>query len=251
MVPSTQHFVISIDEGDSQGVYCAYCGAKIVPTKDEDSGSFIFHCECADALRERSLYEQKATAEQDLEQFLTAKSDTMQINELRTRIVVYEQHIHEMKKMLQVLMNRAAGVVEQEGVSQLKVNLNTLSKPLVPEQEIEEVPDDIEITVYSPPHYDPHMMTDDDEPFPPFPEEEYLQEESCQDAPMVSAESSSIDLNEIEDLCDEPAEGFEELESVDEAIEEVSLTPRLDDWKIPLVEDDDLFSADLPDFDKL
>jgi len=123
---STQYFSVSIEDGDSQGIYCAYCGKKIVPTRDEDSEGFVFQCSCIDAQRERELYEQRAAAESELDEFLSNKSGTMQINELRTRIVVYEQHIHEMKRRLQDLLNAAAGVEEKPGVSELHVNLNSL-----------------------------------------------------------------------------------------------------------------------------
>lgn len=124
---STQYFSVSIEDGDSQGIYCAYCGKKIVPTRDEDSEGFVFQCSCIDAHRERELYEQRAAAETELDEFLSNKSGTMQINELRTRIVVYEQHIHEMKRRLQELLNAAAGVEEKPGVSELHVNLNSLA----------------------------------------------------------------------------------------------------------------------------
>ncbi len=131
----TQHFVVSIDEGSSQGVYCAYCGKKIVPARDTLSGSYIFHCDCEDAALEQNLLLSKSRAEQDLEHFLNEKTDEMQINELRTRIVVYEQHVHALKKRLQELMNKVAGVTPTEGVSTLVVQLPSTK------QSHEEVPE--------------------------------------------------------------------------------------------------------------
>jgi hypothetical protein len=126
MPASTQYFSVSIEDGESQGVYCAYCGKKIVPTRDEATNGFVFQCDCADAKRERDLYEQKAAAESELGAFLENRSEMMQINELRTRIVVYEQYTHEMKKRLQALINKTAGVEEKPGVSELHINLTQL-----------------------------------------------------------------------------------------------------------------------------
>lgn len=123
---STQYFSISIEDGDSQGIYCAYCGKKIIPTRGEDDIGYTFQCTCADATREKELYEQKAAAENELDEFLSKKSEIMQVNELRTRIVVYEEHVHEMKRRLQELLNQAAGVTGKPGVSELHVNLNSL-----------------------------------------------------------------------------------------------------------------------------
>jgi len=131
----TQHFVVSIDEGSSQGVYCAYCGNKITPQREILSGSYIFQCECEDAQTERNLYRMKAETEQSLEHFFEKKTDAMQINELRTRIVVYEQHIHSMKTRLQELMNKAAGVTPEKGVSTLVVKL--------PKEEVQELIDEV------------------------------------------------------------------------------------------------------------
>jgi len=118
----TQHFMVSIDEGNSQGVYCAYCGEKIIPSKD-DLGGYSFQCSCNDALSEQRLYQMKADVEKELGAFLQEKTTSMQINEIRTRIVIYEQHTHGLKIKLQELMNREAGVVPEEGVSTLVVKL--------------------------------------------------------------------------------------------------------------------------------
>lgn len=123
---STQYFSISIEDGESQGIYCAYCGKKIIPTRGEDEIGYTFQCTCSDATRERELYEQKVAAESELDEFLSKKSETMQVNELRTRIVVYEEHIHEMKRRLQELLNHTAEVIEKPGVSELHVDLNSL-----------------------------------------------------------------------------------------------------------------------------
>jgi len=109
---STQYFSVSIEDENLQGIYCAYCGKKIMPTRDKTSTGFIFQCTCEDAKRERDLYEQKTAAESKLKAFLENKSDVMQINELRTRIAVYEQHITEMKKRLRALINETTNVEE-------------------------------------------------------------------------------------------------------------------------------------------
>ena len=179
----TQHFVVSIDEGSSQGVYCAYCGKKIVPARDTLSGSYIFHCDCEDAALEQNLLLSKSRAEQDLEHFLNEKTDEMQINELRTRIVVYEQHVHALKKRLQELMNKVAGVIAptQLGSSTLVTKLP---------QEVEEVE---ELTDEAFPEDLPPLEEDD--------VEEYGLLEACHDLPPANAEMPTIDLAEEENVC--------------------------------------------------
>lgn len=143
MPTSTQYFSVSIEDGESQGIYCAYCGKKIIPTRDEESAGFVFQCDCSDAIRERDLYEQKAAAESELDTFLSAKSETMQINELRTRIVVYEQYLHEMKRRLQTLMNKAAGVTERPGISELHVTLPPQLTAVDLHTPVEEEPEEV------------------------------------------------------------------------------------------------------------
>jgi hypothetical protein len=107
MMTDTQHFVVSIDEGSSQGVYCAYCGEKIIPHKSESGAGFVFQCHCIDADHERSLFDAKSIAEENLEKFLIKKTDIMQINECQTRIRVYEDHTRLLKEKLQELENRS------------------------------------------------------------------------------------------------------------------------------------------------
>ena len=198
----TQHFVVSIDEGNSQGVYCAYCGKKIIPIREEN-GSYYFQCDCPDASREKQLYVEKSKVEQDLEYFLTQKTDAMQINELRTRIVIYEQHVHELKKRLQELMNKVAGVEAPEGASILVVKL-------FHEEEPHELRDEDEVFFESL----PMLEAEEDEigPAPKsfdFPEEEYdipdmnVEEVSCHDVPMVSAEAPAKEDEDYEELCEE------------------------------------------------
>lgn len=199
----TQHFVISIDEGNSQGVYCAYCGKKITPEREEN-GSFYFQCDCTDASREKQLYVEKSKVEQDLEHFLIQKTDTMQINELRTRVVIYEQHVHELKKRLQEVMNKVAGVIPPDGASVLVVKLSQEEEPLELKDEDEVHPEEM-----------PLLEIEEDE-ISPYPqsfnasEEEYAipdldisEISSCHDAPMVSAEAAPAANEDYEEICAE------------------------------------------------
>jgi hypothetical protein len=193
----TQHFVVSIDEGSSQGVYCAYCGKKIIPDKD-GSGSYYFRCDCPDAIREEHLYLMKSKVESDLEHFLVEKTDTMQINELRTRIVVYEQHVHELKKRLQELMNKTAGVAPQEGISTLVVKLSHEETGDIPE-----LIDEVFSKDYPPEEEEP--VTFDGLTDFSVPEEEEVEKglEACYDVSVSSPEAASFDLSEHENLCDD------------------------------------------------
>ncbi len=128
MMTDTQHFVVSIDEGGSQGVYCAYCGEKIIPCKSEEGVGFVFQCHCKDAECERELGEAKEKAEQNLEKFLTSKTDSMQINECLVRIGVYEQHTLILKEKVRELRDKVITLASIPSVNKGKFPLEDISE---------------------------------------------------------------------------------------------------------------------------
>lgn len=202
MAADTQHFVVSIDEGNSQGVYCAYCGEKIIPARNE-TGAYYFQCDCEDAAREKELYLEKSKVEQDLESFLILKTDAMQVNELRTRIVIYEQHVHELKKRLQEITNRVAGVTPEAGISTLVLKLDPSAKPVAFNDEPVELTDEIFL-----PAFNAEEEIELERPQSSFAAED--EEVFCRDIPMVSAESSAED-EDYEELCSDDVRDPESL----------------------------------------
>ena len=230
MAADTQHFVVSIDEGNSQGVYCAYCGEKIIPARSE-TGAYYFQCDCEDAAREKELYLEKSKVEQDLESFLIQKTDAMQVNELRTRIVIYEQHIHELKKRLQELMNKVSGAIAPEGVSTLVVKLPRIERlPVVGEEPVE-----LTDEVFLPPlDVEEDVLLEDHPRFFGVPEEEefdipILEEAACHDVPMVSAESSASEDEDYEEICEEENAPF--FDPRGGLIEEDDSLPSIEDFE--------------------
>jgi len=106
-VESTNYFTISAAdiEQPRDGVYCAYCGKKGSLIRDADTSGFVFQCGCAGAQKEQELFEQRKNIEKEIKDFLDSTAASLQITKLRTRITIYEEYVHELKKELQQLLS--------------------------------------------------------------------------------------------------------------------------------------------------
>lgn len=97
---STQHFVVSLEETSSQGVYCSYCGKKVTPVRDPDTNGFEFRCSCEVAVQELDLLNKQKQADQALASFLYEKRKLTEDVTLQTKIEIYEQHVTKLKAIL-------------------------------------------------------------------------------------------------------------------------------------------------------
>jgi len=95
---SSKHFVIN--DGPNAGIYCSYCGEKLTPQKDEETGAFYYQCTCADAKAEIHLLTQKEELDAKVEKFYAQREKKMKRIQLLAHRANMELQMHELSEAL-------------------------------------------------------------------------------------------------------------------------------------------------------
>ena len=121
---SSKYFAIDIEEVGVEGIYCSYCGEKLTPHKDDDTGGYEFQCTCSLAQKEIALQEELQKISEDLVDFEEATEDQVVITESTVKSKVYQEYI----KYLQQKIAVATKTAEDKQKSLYAKSLNILNR---------------------------------------------------------------------------------------------------------------------------
>lgn len=91
---TTKNFVIN--DGANAGIYCSYCGQKLTPQKDTDTGAFYSQCSCADAKAEIVLLTQSQELEAKIDKFYAQREKQTKYTQLLAHKANMESQLREL-----------------------------------------------------------------------------------------------------------------------------------------------------------
>lgn len=97
---SSKYFAVDIEEIGIEGIYCSYCGEKLIPHKDDDTGGYEFQCSCALAQKEIKLQEELQRLSDELADFEDATEDQVTITESTVKSNVYQEYINYLQQCI-------------------------------------------------------------------------------------------------------------------------------------------------------
>jgi len=95
----------TINDGVNAGVYCSYCGKKLTPVQDEETGGFYSQCDCADSRAEIVLLTQQEELDVKIDKFYQQRERLTKKTQLTAHKTNIESQLKELSTALAELDN--------------------------------------------------------------------------------------------------------------------------------------------------
>lgn len=116
----------TINDGSQAGVFCSYCGKKITPAKDEESGGFYSRCDCADAKAEIVLLTQQEELDAKIDKFYQQREKKTK----KTQLFAHKTNMESQLKELSAALAELDDETEEAGDNSPRRQLEEIGNPL-------------------------------------------------------------------------------------------------------------------------